>query len=336
MFNIKLLPIDLHLFDGAGAGAGAGAGEGTGTASTGTEGTNGTQTVETKPAGSNRRSNKAGDLSNVVYGKQENATDNSANLDAGGEQKKASEVTTTSNTLEEKRKAFEDLINGEYKDIFTERTQGIIDRRFKETKNLEAKLQAQTPILDMLMSKYKISDGDVNKLTKAIEQDDTYWEEAAEEAGLTVEQYKTVQKLERENAELRRAEEYRAGQQRAEQQLNEWYRQGEELKKIYPDFDFRNEVANQNFLGMLKAGLPVQKAYEVMHIDELVNGAAKVAAQKAEQQTVARVREKASRPAENGISSQSASLIKSDVSSLTKADRAEIARRVARGERITF
>ena len=333
MKNIKLLPIDLTLFDGAAGGsAGASAGTGTGTGDTGA-----TTQAENKTVGSSRQrsSSKSGDLSNVVYGKQE-AEPTPTEATPAAEGKKETEVTTTSNTIEDKRRAFEDLINGEYKDMFTERTQNIIDRRFKETKNLEAKLQAQNPVIDMLMSKYKVADGDVNKLVKAIEQDDTYWEEAAEEAGLTVEQYKAVQKLERENAQLKQMQQRQIGQQKAEQQIAEWTRQAEQVKAIYPDFDFRTEVNNRDFMGMLKAGIPVQKAYEVTHIDSLVSGAARVAAQQAEQQTVNRIKEKASRPSENGTSSQSASLIKSDVSSLSKADRAEIARRVARGERITF
>lgn len=328
---LKLLGIDLRLFDGGAAGA-SGTGGATGTA---TGDTGATQTDGTNVGGSRQRtSGKKGELSNVVYGKQEAEPTTDTTPDA--KVKKETEVTTTSNTLEDKRRAFEDLINGEYKDMFTERTQNIIDRRFKETKNLEAQLKAQSPIMELLMSKYKVADGDISKLSQAIEQDDTYWEEAAEEAGLTVEQYKTVQKLERENQELKRMQQARDAQNQANAQLNDWIKQGEALKQTYPDFDFKTEVQNKDFLGMLKAGLPVQKAYEVMHLDSLVTGAARVAAQQAEQQTVARIKNKASRPAENGTSSQSASIIKSDVSNLTRADRAEIARRVARGERISF
>lgn len=329
---LKLLGIDLRLFDGGAAGAtGTGGAAGIATGDTGA-----TQTESTNVGGSRQRTsgNKKGELSNVVYGKQEAEPTTDTTPDA--EVNKEPEVTTTSNTLEDKRRAFEDLINGEYKDMFTERTQNIIDRRFKETKNLEAQLKAQSPIMDLLMSKYKVADGDISKLSQAIEQDDTYWEEAAEEAGLTVEQYKAVQKLERENAELKRMQQARDAQNQANAQLNDWIKQGEALKQTYPDFDFKTEVQNKDFLGMLKAGLPVQKAYEVMHLDSLVTGAARVAAQQAEQQTVARIKNKASRPVENGTSSQSASIIKSDVSSLSRADRAEIARRVARGERISF
>ena len=43
-----------------------------------------------------------------------------------------------------------------------------------------------------------------------------------------------------------------------------------------------------------------------------------------------------SRPVENGSNDLSAAILKSDVSKLTPEQRAEIAKRVARGENITF
>ena len=71
---------------------------------------------------------------------------------------------------------------------------------------MEAQLSQQKPILDMLMQRYKIGDGDLSKLSAAIENDDAYWSEAAEEAGMSVEQYKQFQKLQRENLALRQAQ----------------------------------------------------------------------------------------------------------------------------------
>ena len=67
-----------------------------------------------------------------------------------------------------------------------------------------------------------------------------------------------------------------------------------------------------------------------------MNGAAQTAAINAEKNTVAKIKNKSSRPAENGTSSSSSAIVKSDVSNLTKADRAEIARRAAKGEIISF
>ena len=109
-----------------------------------------------------------------------------------------------STTLEARRKQFQALINGEFKDIYTEETQRIIDRRFKETRGLQEQLSRHRPIMEMLMQRYRIPDGDPAKLMKALESDDAYWNEMAEEAGMNVEQYKQFQKLQRENDTLRR------------------------------------------------------------------------------------------------------------------------------------
>ena len=245
-------------------------------------------------------------------------------------------MSTTSDTIEDKRKSFEALIDGEYKDQFTERTQQIIDRRFKETKGMEKSLNDQKPIIDLLMQRYNIADGDMAKLQSAIEKDDVYWEDAAEKAGLTVEQFKAMQKLERENAELKRIRQRQESEQQAQQQLADWYKDAEKVKSLYPTFDLRAEIANQQFVGLLQARVPMQQAYELIHLDEIKAAAAKSAAQTAGEQMVAKMKSKAARPLENGTSSQSAVIVKNDVSNLSRADRMEIARRVQRGEKITF
>lgn len=339
MQNIKLLGINLTLFGGEGGGSGA-APSGDGTSAS--EGSVGTPKAESNTRNGSSRRSRSGDLSNVIYGKQDDnaASDNGiANPDAEGNEgvgASNTDVSTTSNTLEQRRAEFKKMIEGEYKDIYAENFQSVFDRRFKEVKGMEKSIEAQKPVIDMLMQRYKIGDGDMTKLLTAIEQDDRYWEDAADEAGLTVEQYKAMQKLERENAELKRVRERQRGEQMAQQQLSQWYKDAEAVKEIYPSFDFRAEVANKEFLGLLKSGLPVQKAYELIHLDELKEASARSAAQTAGQQVVARLQNKSSRPAENGTSSQSAAIVKGDVSSLTKADRAEIARRAQRGDIIKF
>ena len=192
------------------------------------------------------------------------------------------------------------------------------------------------PLIDMLMQRYKISDGDIGKLTAAIENDDAYWSEAAEEAGMSVEQYKQFQKLQRENAALMRDQQQRRSQQAAQQQLQKWYGEAEQVKGVYPSFDLNAEVKNQQFLSMLKSGVPMQHAYEVVHLDDIKAGVAKMQAKATERQVVDGIRAKGARPQENGTTSQSAFTVKDDVGKLTKAERAEIARRVARGEIIKF
>ena len=228
------------------------------------------------------------------------------------------------------------MVNGEYKDVYTEETQSIINRRFKESKAMEESLTAQKPILDMLMQRYQIGDGDMAKLQAAIEEDNSYWQEAAEAQGLTVEQYKANMKLMRENAELKAAEERRKGEQAAQQQFAQWTRDAEGVKAMYPTFDLQTEMQNVHFRDILKKGLPMQQAFELIHMDEIRNATAKNAAQTASEQMAANIKARAARPSENGTSSKSAVIVKNDVSNLSKAYRAEIALRAQRGEKIKF
>lgn len=323
-----ILHVTLDLFDGAAGAAASGAGEGAGS---GTQG----ETQQTSPAATRRGS--SGEYSNVKFGKQDQpaaAGGQQANPPDAGEESKKQGVETTSDTLEDKRKAFRALVDGEYKDQYTEDTQRIIDRRFRETKNLETQLSQQKPILDMLMQRYKIADGDLAKLTQAIENDNAYWSQAAEEAGMSVEQYKQFQKLQRENAQLLQAQRRSQSQQAAQQQLQKWYQEAEAMKADYPDFDLGRESQDPQFLSMLRSGVPVKLAYEVMHMDEIKSTVAQTTAQKTEKQVVEGIRAKGARPAENGTSSQSGFFVKDDPAKWTKKDRAEIVRRVQRGEQI--
>lgn len=341
MKSENLLNIRLDLFDGGAAAGGDGAGAAAPASQNGDGAKGGSQAAP----GSTRRG-KSGEFQNVLFGKQsapaaagegggqEGQQQSSV---AGSDKDKQPGVTTTSDTLEARRKAFQDLVNSEeYKDIYTEETQRIINRRFRETQNLEQQVARNQPLIDMLMQRYKISDGDIGKLTAAIENDDAYWSEAAEEAGMSVEQYKQFQKLQRENAALMRDQQQRRSQQAAQQQLQKWYGEAEQVKGVYPSFDLNAEVKNQQFLSMLKSGVPMQHAYEVVHLDDIKAGVAKMQAKATERQVVDGIRAKGARPQENGTTSQSAFTVKDDVSKLTKAERAEIARRVARGETIKF
>lgn len=328
----EFLPVILCLFDG-GAGAAA---SGAGAAAEGEGSQGGSQAA---PASTRRGT--SGEYENVRFGKQDAPAQAGAPAgpdgqrqppDAGGE--KEAGVQTTSDTMEERKRAFQELINGEYKDLYTQETQRIIDRRFRETRSLEQLRDKTQPVIDMLMQRYKIADGDLGKLAKAVEDDDAYWSQAAEEAGMSVEQYKQFQRLQRENAQLRQAQRQRQSQQAAQQQLQRWFTEGEQVRALYPGFDLEKESKNPQFLSMLRAGVPVQTAYEVIHMDDIKAGVAQTTARRTEKQVVDGIRAKGSRPPENGTSSQSAFTVKDDPSKWTKQDRAEIARRVARGETI--
>lgn len=317
----KLFPIDLTAHDGAGAAAGAAA---PAPAGDGTAATAGTPSLP----GSSRRGNKTGENApKVLYGKQSEAAP------AAGENADPPKSTAaTSDAKEARRAEFEKLIDGEYKDFFTERTQQIIDRRFKETKSLQERLDALEPLLDVLGQKYKVEDGDPKKLVDAFEADGKFVEDLADEQGLTVQQFKEMQKLHRENKELKRAQQ----EQAAQGQYVAWVREAAELQKTYSDFDLRREAANPQFTAMLRSGVPLKAAYEAMHLDDIKSTVAQTVGRQTEQAVTNNIRAKGTRPAEAGASAPSGVIVKSDVSQLTREDRRKIAELARRGETITF
>lgn len=114
----------------------------------------------------------------------------------------------------------------------------------------------------------------------------------------------------------------------AQRQLRAWNDQAQQMKARYPDFDLGREAQDRTFRAMLRAGVPLRQAYEVVHMDEL-----RAAAERA---VTANIKAKGARPQENGAGAASGFTVKEDVSKLTPKDRAELAKRAAGGEVITF
>ena len=312
---VSILPFfSIQLFgEGAGAGGGTGGGDAGGAPAAGQN------TAAVAQPRSGVRSNP---LAEVQYGKPESAP-------AAGEQ--ASEVTPEDRTAK-----FEELIKGEYKDLYDARVQDTIQRRLKGNEATVQKFNALAPVLDLLADKYGVDANDVSALSKAIEDDETFYEDEALEKGLTVEQVKAIRKMERENAQLRAEMNAQRNHERANAQYAAWMQQAEQVKAIYPSFDLAAEIQNEQFRNLLQSNVPVQTAYEVIHKDEIIPAAMHFTAQKVTEKVANAVRAGQRRPAEGAMASTTAVQTKSDVSQLTRADREEIARRVARGEKIRF
>lgn len=326
--------INLHLFDG-------GEGGGEGAAAGGTPGAQGAEagaeaTVPVKPA--NVKRGKANPLAEVVYGKQTQETQTAPA--AKGTVQKATDTTVTPVATDEaaqRRAEFEKLVRGDYKDLYDESVKQHVDRRFKHQSELEQTLAAASPILDVLKQKYGVSD--IAALNKAIEEDSSYWEAEADERGLTVEQLKEIKRLERENAAFKQAQQNQQMRAENERRANEWMRQSEEVARVYDGFDLSRELnhpeTGERFVDLLRHGIDVRTAYEVIHKDELLSGAIGFAVRSTQQRTVNNIRARGMRPSENGASGNAAAgIVKSDPSKWTKQDRAEISRRVQQGARI--
>ena len=299
--------LNLQLFaEGAGAGDG-GTAQGQGA-------TEAAALPQTKGAKSNP-------LADVKYGIQEEAAP-------------AAEVQQTA--VPDRNAEFERLIKGEYKDLYDAKMQDTIQKRLKSSKETVDKYNELTPTLEMLAKKYGVDASDIQALNKAIQEDDSYYEEEALEKGISVQQLKEIRRMERENANLKAQMEAAQRQENGKKLYAAWMQQADEAKKVYPSFDLRAEMNNPKFVDLLRSNIDVRTAYEVLHKDDIIRGAMQFTAQAVESKLAKKVASNGSRPSENGMSSQSAAVVKSDVSQLSKADRAEIIRRVQRGEKIRF
>lgn len=309
---MNLYALNLHLFEGEGAAAAAG--------EAGAQG----EATQANVPGVTRRG-KSGALSNVLYGSE-------ADRIAPAAEEQKPEVKTTSNTLEEKRKTFREMITGEYKDLYTEEFQNAFNRRFPDYKNLQQQVEGAKPILDKLAARYNVLDGDLSKLEKAIDEDRSYWSAAAEDAGMSEEAYREYQEMRRQNAELLRMQRDQQARAQADIKARQWFEEGEALKAQYPQFDLNAELQNRKFVELLQHNMPVADAYKILHFDELMADNA-VNTQKA---VTENIRAKGARPAENGTASQSPFTVKRSASQLNRADRMEVVARVRRGEQISF
>ena len=317
--NFILRSIDLQLFAEGGSSASAAGAEGSGT------GAEGVTTADRMPATSARAKNNP--LADVRYGIQDKAED----AQVADAQNTAGQVSA-----EERAAKFEALIKGEYKDLYDAKMQDTIQKRLKGTKDTVDKYNALAPTLETLAKKYGVAPTDIDALNHAIDEDNTFFEDEALEKGISVEQLKEIRKIERENADLKKQMREQSVRENADRIYAGWLEQSDALKQIYPNFDLDAEIKNPRFVDLLKNNVDVRTAYEVLHKDDIIRGAMQFTADTVQTKLANNIIAGRNRPSENGIGQTSPAVVKNDVSQLSRADREEIIRRVARGEKIRF
>lgn len=100
--------------------------------------------------------------------------------------------------------------------------------------------------------------------------------------------------------------------------------QAEETAGYYPEFDLKAELEGEEFMTLLRAGFPIRRAYEAVHHQQLVEAALHYGAAHA----------LPPRPAENGLSGQTAAAAPGSMAHSTRAQREDIRSRVSRGETV--
>ena len=141
-----------------------------------------------------------------------------------------------------------------------------------------------------------------------------------------------LRSLRRENETLRSATEQQQRTARAAFAALE--RDADEVRAVYPEFDWQREVESGEFARLIAAGVSPRTAYEVVHREEILRRAMAYAAQQTAQHTARSAAAGARRAAENGR--RSAAVSRPDPRHLTSGELADIRRRVMDGEKIRF
>lgn len=237
--------------------------------------------------------------------------------------------------------SWDSLIKGKYKEDYSKSVERVVKKRVG---NLHAQIDAMAPALELIARKYGIQRDqngnlDYAAISKAVQGDDSIYQDEAYRRGISVDELKRTVSLEQENASLRA----RVEQDDIQRGWEDIQMQAQALKQAYPKFDLDTEMQNEEF-GRLVTTLQkngfkdaLSRAYKTIHLDELTADSMRYAVQRTSEKIANSVRSGAARPQENGAGTGSPAGMKGvDLKNLTKAQIDDYIRRARNGERITF
>lgn len=156
----------------------------------------------------------------------------------GEEQDGAADKSSTD--PEAHRKAFGELMRGEYNREFGEMIVQATQKAYDSILNEQGPVGR---ILNALGQKYGTAPGDYEALAAAVEggvvKDDAYYEDMAMKKGISVQLAKEMDALESENAKHRAAEQQRAEAAKMEAIQQEWDAAAERIRAEDPGFDIK-------------------------------------------------------------------------------------------------
>lgn len=241
----------------------------------------------------------------------------------------------------QQEETFESLIAGKYKQQYDSAVgaavQKAVKQRLKGQGQMKAQIDAMAPLVDQLGVLYGIDTSDPRKidyaaLAQRFGADNRLYDAEAVERGTTPDAVRSEYAHRAETAGMRR--------QLQEYQIQETFanvRAGFErdvAARYGANFD--DEMANADFARLIAANVPPKTAYEVVHMAEIQQAQAQAAANMARSNVMNTIQAQAARPDEIGGNAAGGELTRTDPRSWTKEQRADIIRRVQRGEKIVL
>lgn len=318
--------VDLQLFaEDGGDGAAAAGGDGAAPAAA--------EKAASAPAQGKGREAAAAEVDEMLSPAEEPG----AEEDAAEGEKQDGAADKSGTDPEAHRKAFGELMRGEYNREFGEMIVQATQKAYDSILNEQGPVGR---ILNALGQKYGTAPGDYEALAAAVEggvvKDDAYYEDMAMKKGISVQLAKEMDALESENAKHRAAEQQRAEAAKMEAIQQEWDAAVERIRAEDPGFDVKAALADPDFAQMLKLGVKMEDAYKARYFDDIMARRTTQTAKTVEKGVEARIRQRGARPAENGTNPGGAAVLKTDVSKLTPQQCEELERRAMRGQIITF
>lgn len=222
--------------------------------------------------------------------------------------------------------SFDDYVAA-HKDEADKWFQDRFNKRHGDYKDLKSRLKSTNGIMGILAEKYGLESSDIDGIGKALQNDNSLYEEAAMEAGMTVDQYREFKMLTAENKRLHAEQEAAERNQKIEQQMKIWDEQANNLKNLFPDFDLHKELENPVFAKALSGGLNIESAFYAVHGAEITSGAMQYTAQAVKQATVNDMVSRKNFPSEGALSGNAAAKVAKDISSMSKKEIMEMAER---------
>lgn len=256
---------------------------------------------------------------------------NEAEVSSNGNEASPSEVGTHEEANPQQE--FAELIGkgGKYHDAYGQAVSQAINQRFRNQSDLQAKIDSYDDIMSPLFERYGLAQGDVEGLRNSLQGDESLYVQAAEEEGLSVEQYREQLRLKADAERGRQLLAEYKNQQERNAKFADWERQADELRQAFPNFDLGQELKSEQFGRMLDSGISVQDAFVAMHAEDILSGINEETTRSAKQNVLDNIRSRQARPQENASRSNPATVRTFDPSAITDADMDDIIKKALDG-----